>query len=262
MGKLVWLFGVLNSVGVIMVPLYGLLRYKEKKALLGRVSRSAMAYLASKRCRGPWTSVTFWVIVETLLVSAAQHYFAGYMNSPFGDLFNTGANYFGLLLVAPFLVGLVCFLLKIDYLAQYDLITPAYPLALIFTKLACYCAGCCRGFAWDGGIYNPITKLTEFPAQLLEAAMALVLFFVMEYCRGKLKKGTMFPVYMMVYSGTRFFTEYTRCEPRVFFGCLKTYQVLCLAGVLVGALEYFLVCRYHVSVRKKKGAEKARKSCS
>ena len=253
MGKYVWLYDVLNIISVFMVLLYGLLRYKEKKDLLGGVSRSAMSYLASKGCRRPWTSVAFWVVLETILVAAAQ--FAAYMNWPFGDLFNTGANYFGLLLAAPFLVGLVCFLMRIDYLAQYDLVTPAYPLALFFSKLACYFAGCCRGFAWDGGIYNPITKLTEFPAQLVEMAMALVLFVLMEVCRGKLKKGTMFPVYMMVYSGTRFFTEFLRCEPRVFHG-LKTYQLLCLGGLLVGALEYLLVCVYHARVRKKEDAAK------
>lgn len=251
MGKLVWLFGVLNTIGICMVPIYNLLQYKEKKKILGGVAGAVLARSASEQRRGPWASVAFWVILETILVSVVQHYLAGYANGPFGELFNTGANYFGLLLLAPFLVGLVCWLMKIDYLAQYDLITPAYPLALIFTKFACYAAGCCRGFSWEGGIYNPITNLTEFPAQLLEAAMALALFFFMRACRGKLKKGTMFPVYVMVYSGTRFFTEYTRCEPKVFFGCLKTYQVLCVAGVLVGFLEYFLVCRYNAHVRKK-----------
>lgn len=248
---MLWMFGVFNTIGVIMVPLYNLLQYQEKKALLGGVSESVMARCGKKQFRWPWATAAFWVVLETILVSAGQHYFAGYMNGPFGALFNTGANYFGLLLAAPFLVGLVCFLLRIDYLAQFDLITPAYPLALIFTKIACYGAGCCRGLAWDGGIYNPITKLTEFPAQLMEAAMALILFFFMRSCRGKLKKGTMFPVYMMVYSGTRFFTEFFRCEPKVFFGCLKTYQILCIAGVLIGALEYFLVCRYNAHVQKK-----------
>lgn len=104
-GKMVWLFGVFNTIGVITVPLYGLL------------------------------------------------------------------------LAAPILMGLVCFLMRIDYLAQ------------------------------------------------------------------------------MVYSGTRFFTEFLRCEPRVFHG-FKTYQLLCLGGVLVGALEYLLVCVYHARVRKKEDAAK------
>lgn len=250
MGKMLWMYDIFNTMGILMVPLYNLLQYRAKKEILGGVSGSVLARCAEKQCRGPWATVAFWVVLETILVSAGQHFLAGYMNSPFGTLFNTGANYFGLLLAAPFLVGLVCFLLKIDFLAQYDLITPAYPLALTFTKIACYGGGCCRGIAWDGGIYNPITKLTEFPAQLLEAAMALALFFFMRSCRGKLKKGTMFPVYMMVYSGTRFFTEYLRCEPRVFHG-LKTYQVLCLTGVLVGAVEYYLVCRYHAGKKAK-----------
>lgn len=251
MGKMEWLYGVFNTIGIVAVLVYNLLQYQKKKELLGGVSKSVMAYFAEKQWRGPWTTVAFWVVLETILVSAAQRYFGGFFNAPFGELFNTGANYFGMLFGAPLLIALVCILLRIDLRAQFDLITPAYPLALIFVKVACYFAGCCRGIAWDGGIYNPITNLTEFPAQLLECAMSLALFVFLLFCKGKLKKGTVFPVYLMAYSGTRFFTEYLRCEPRVFWG-LKTYQLLCLAGVLVGAVEYLLVCGYNRREEAKK----------
>ena len=124
-----------------------------------------------------------------------------------------------------------------------DLITPAYPLALTVSKVACYFAGCCRGVEWEKGFYNPVSRLIEFPAQLLEAGVALLLFVFLLCFKSKFKKGTVFPIYLLVYSFLRFFTEFTRCEPSVFMG-LKTYQILCIVGVAVGVLEYIAVRRY------------------
>lgn len=250
MGKIPSLYGLINTIGLLMIPIYNLLQYEEKKIILGGLSRNIISYCGERKWRGPWATVIFWVVLETILVSAAQQYLAGIFNAKLGELLNTGANYFGFLFGAPLLVALVCLLFRIDFLAQYDLITPAYPLALIIVKISCYVTGCCRGFAWEHGIYNPISNLTEFPAQLLESAMALVLFVFLQCCKGKLQKGTTFPVYLMVYSGTRFFTEYTRCEPRIFCG-LKMYQLLCIAGVIVGAAEYLLVCKYNAYIQKK-----------
>lgn len=250
MGTMPWLYDIVNTIGILMILVYNLLHYQEKKKLLGGVSKSVIARCESKQCRGPWATVAFWAILETILISAAQHYLAGIFNVKLGDLLNTGANYFGILFGSPFLVALICILFRIDFLAQYDLITPAYPLSLIFIKLSCYWTGCCRGFAWDRGIYNPTTRLTEFPAQLLESAVALVLFLFLLFYHKKMKKGTVFPIYLMLYSAIRFFTEYTRCEPRIFMG-LRMYQFLCIAGVLIGAILYFLVCSYTAHAKRK-----------
>ena len=43
----------------------------------------------------------------------------------------------------------------------------------------------------------------------------------------------------MLFSGLRFLTEFTRIEEAVFLG-LKTYHYLCLVGLVIGALEYYL----------------------
>lgn len=250
MGQMVELYGLINTIAISMILIYNLLQYRDKKLILGGVAKSVIAHCEEKQLRAPWATIPFWVILETILLSAAQQPLAGIFNTKLGEWLNTGANYYGFLFGAPLLVALFCLVLKIDFLAQYDLITPAYPLALIVTKISCYVTGCCRGFAWEHGIYNPVSGLTEFPAQLLESVMALVLFLVLIIFKKKMKKGTVFPIYLMLYSVTRFFTEYTRCEPRIFKG-LKMYQILCIVGVLVGVLEYFLVCRYGARVRKK-----------
>jgi len=247
------LFTIFNSISVVVLLAYNLFHYKEKKRLLGEVSQSAINHFGLKEQKGIYrvlASDGFWAVVEILLVSMLQYCLTSGFNGIFGDIVKTGANYYGLMFFAPPLVVALCFLLKIDPLAQMDLIAPAYPLALIFVKIACFFAGCCRGVRWIYGIYNPTSRLIEFPTQLLESAVALLLFVFLLTCKKKFKKGTVFPIYLMVYSGIRFFTEFTRVEPKVFIG-LKTYQILCVVGVAVGALEYLAARKYDAHVKRK-----------
>lgn len=247
------LFLTFNSISTVVLLAYNLLHYKEKKKLLGGVSHSVIKYFSAKKQNLVYkvlSSVGLWTVIEILLVFMLQYYLTGNFNGIFGNIVNTGANYYGLMFFAPPLVIALCFLMKIDPLAQMDLIAPAYPLALIFVKIACFSAGCCRGVRWIYGVYNPTSRLIEFPSQLLESAVALLLFVFLLICKKKFKKGTVFPVYLMTYSALRFFTEFTRVEPKVFMG-LKTYQILCIVGVAVGALEYLAARKYDAYVKRK-----------
>ena len=247
------LYYLFNAIATGMLLVYNLLHYREKKKLLGGVSHSVMNYFAGKPQRGVYrvlSAAGIWTVVEIIIISFFQYYATGLFNTLLGDVLGTGANYFGNLFSAPLLVLLACILLKIEFLDQMDLITPAFPLALFFSKIGCYFAGCCRGVEWEGGFYNPTSRLIEFPAQLLEAGVALLLFIFLQCFKKKFRKGTIFPIYLTAFSGIRFFTEYTRWEPQTFFW-LKTYQLLCIVGVLVGLAEYFAVCKYTARLQEK-----------
>ena len=238
------LYNVFNNVGAGMLLTYNLLHYKKKKMLLGGASCCAIKYFALKQQHGVnklLASLGFWVVLETLVISCCQYLVV--FTSLVGNLLGTGANYFGLLFICPILVVSVCILFKIDPTAQLDLIAPAYPLALFFAKIACHFGGCCCGVQWDKGMFNPITRQIEFPAPLLEAGVALLLFIALLVFRNRFKKGTVFPVYLISFSAIRFFTEFTRCEPAVFLG-LKTYHFLCILGVVFGIVEYIFICLY------------------
>ena len=88
----------------------------------------------------------------------------------------------------------------------------------------------------------------EFPSQLLEAALALIIFIFLMWYRKKAKEGTLFPVYVILYSATRFFSEFTRCDPDV-FGILKTYHILCIIGVVIGIIELLVVLKFSDRIR-------------
>ena len=190
-----------------------------------------------------------WALIEIIIISLVQYLPTGILNPWFGGLVGTGANYFGFLFFGPFFLIVICLLLRIDPFRQIDLITPAYPLALIFVKLACFCAGCWRGFEWKYGIYNAASGKAEFSTQLLECFLVACIFLFLFLNRNKIKSGTMYPVYLIVYSSTRFFSEFTRVEPNVFF-IFKRYHILCIIGILVGIIEYILVKKYMKIIQK------------
>ena len=232
---------ILGTASFFVLLIFNLSQIKYKKLMLCKISKFLQSYFSKSKTL---SSNTFWAVIETIIISCIQYLPVSFLNFKFGELVGTGANYFGLLLFIPYILLFFCFLVHITPFKQIDLITPAFPLALIFVKLDCFFAGCCRGIQTSLlGLYNHNSGLIEFPAQLLEAGIAFSIFVFLMFWKKKSKTGTMFPTYLIVYSATRFFSEFLRCEPNVFLG-LKTYQVLCVIGIVVGLIELILVNKF------------------
>lgn len=222
---------ILNYIGAGALFVYNFFCMKKRQELTQSRFRKAVTESRKEK----WC-----LVVETLIISIFQYAPILIFNKSFGFAVGTGANYFGLLYLAPVFLGIGCFLLGTDWMNQIDLLTPAYPLALFFSKIGCFFGGCCSGIQWEYGIPNFRTGAREFPAQLLEALVAFLIFIFFYKYGKKLKRGTAFPIYVIVYSSSRFLTEFLRVEKSVFMG-LKMYHILCLIGVLVGLLEYYFV---------------------
>lgn len=227
-----FLYGTFCSIPFYVVLLYNLSQYKKRKEISSLLSNSKLG-----------------TIFEIILVSCAQYLPIGFLNNSWGKLMSTGANYFGLLLFTPYFLLIFCYFFRVNPLEQIDLIAPAYPLALVFVKLACFTIGCCRGFECSWGMYNYRFETTEFPSQLLESLVALLLFFFLLYWKRHATTGTLFPLYTILYSFHRFFTEFTRCEEDVLF-FLNTYQLICLVGIVIGFVEYFFALECKNEIKK------------
>ena len=247
-------YNTINWFATFLVLVYHLCHIKRKKMLLSAPSEAARQHFQTEQQKWGaklFASAGFWATAEICILFLVQCGFALFFNKLFNTIFDTGLNYFGTLFLVPPVILALCALVKIDPLAQLDLITPSFPLTLTVAKIACVPAGCCQGMVWEQGIYNPFSRQIEFPSPLLESGVALVLFVVLFSFRKKFKKGTIFPVYLMAYSAIRFFTEFLRGEPNVLWG-LKAYHFFCIVGVILGAAEYLAVLKYNASVQKKK----------
>ncbi len=234
------MYDLLNYLSFAVLVIFNLTQIKTKKANLGNIS-----ILINSRILKSQSEVFLWIFatIELLLVSVFQGAFIGVVNEAFGDALGSGTNYFGTLFFGPIILFLWFFIVGVNPLKEMDLVTPAYSISLVIVKAACFCAGCCRGVECSWGLYYPENDAFMFPAQLLEALIALIIFIFLVVHRKKVKEGTLFPIYLIIYSAIRFFTEFTRIEEEVFW-IFKLYHILCFVGILVGVLWLIIVKKY------------------
>lgn len=239
------LYDFLGTASFVLLVIFNIANIRKKRDFISYTSQFLRSKIENSRLKNKFLSSYIpWALIEIILISFIQNGFTASINKSFGDMVGTGANYFGLLFVVPILMIAFCLLTGINPLKQIDLVTPSFPLSLVLVKMGCFCEGCCNGAEWEYGLYNHTYDRIEFPVQLVEAGLALLIFIFMMIFRKKIKPGTMYPIYMVVYSGTRFFSEFTKDNLNVLWN-LKIYQILCIIGFVVGLIALFFVLKYN-----------------
>jgi phosphatidylglycerol:prolipoprotein diacylglycerol transferase len=124
----------------------------------------------------------------------------------------------------------------------------AAPLALgtIIGRLGCFMNGCCYGIAakapWGVDFFGSGRYL---PTQLIEMAWALVMFVVIFFWLEKKIEfktdGSLFLIYLALYSFGRFFVEFVRFSSWKLFGVLSFAQLISV--VIFAASLYFIIRR-------------------
>lgn len=136
-------------------------------------------------------------------------------------------------------------LLKIDWLTGCDFISPCLCINHGIAHLGCAFAGCCRGFEWEHGVFNPALKIKLFPIQPIEALTAIliaVFIAIREKRKGYRTDGLSFPIMLMLFGYTRFLFEFARDNDKLFWGISELALHALLAGI-VGTVSYFIVKR-------------------
>lgn len=186
-------------------------------------------------------------ILEILLLKLISSVTVGPLASALSTVFlkTTDPNYFVNIIPFPFVGFLVFVLFKISPLKAFDYMAPVTCVTLIFYKIACFCEGCCYGVETEHGLFNHNTGRTEFPVQLIEFACAAVMLTVLLILYKKKKRpGTLYPLFMLMYSGGRFCSDFLRDDyPRI-LGKMTGYHIQCLIGIVLGAVFYAVAYRY------------------
>lgn len=241
-------YSLFNSIGFVACMISSLFYFKSKQNAKSLYSRYVIHFVSRK-------SIILGKIIEILLLSF-ESLLMTYMinlalgfNRPFGNIVGTGANYFGGLFSIILFWFILCVIFIINPLKQIDIVTMGMPVCLFFVKLACFLNGCCWGIPWEYGPYNHHYDHpgNQVPVQLIEAFWALAIFIFLLCYRKKAKDGTVFPMYVILYSSTRFCSEFLRHEDAV-FGILKIYHILCIIGFVVGFVMLLLANRFRDKV--------------
>lgn len=156
----------------------------------------------------------------------------------------TGFTFFGMKNIVvgypfvPLMAMGLARLLKDDWRRLLDFMTPAFPLTQVVAKISCCFAGCCFGYPMAHGLWNPIFEQELFPVQLLEGIVALIVTLL---CIRAARKenyrvtGRMYPRFLILFGGTRFFLEFLRLNHKVFWG-VSDLALWALAMVVIGAV--------------------------
>ncbi len=240
------LYNLMPMVGWFFATIFNFTQYKRKKEIPSYCIQSIQNRLSIKSNKSIYkilSSNNFLINLEILIISLLV-YASTSLNISFGEIMKTGPNYFGFVYFLPIILIVICCVLWINPLKQIDLITPSLPLALFFVRHGCFFYGCCIGITHEYGLYNYRTEKTEIPVQLTEAYIALGLFIFLLWWRKKAKTGTLFPVYLILYSFLRFFNEFLCFWPGRYLMFFNRYQILCFFGVLLGLIELLIVLKY------------------
>ena len=85
---------------------------------------------------------------------------------------------------------------------------------------------------------------------MVEAAVAFLIFiFLLWHRKRTYREGTLFPLYVAVYSGSRFLTEFLRDDLPDVLGGFDAYQIMSVVYLIIGLLLFMAVRKYGDRIR-------------
>jgi phosphatidylglycerol:prolipoprotein diacylglycerol transferase len=136
---------------------------------------------------------------------------------------------------------------KAGMLKVLDVIAPYAALGQAIGRIGCYFNGCCYGRPVKGlfGVVFPgHGGLARIPLQLYSSVGLLIMFLILGKLRDKkMFPGSVFSVYLMVYSFFRFFMDFLRGDELYGWGDLTLSQYISVLFFIGGLLFFFTAKR-------------------
>ena len=235
--RTIGLYDLINNLAYVAQAVLFALLLKRMKAA-STLPGLADAYF-NKRHKKDAFHRWIYVVAQFLIMYIPYMLLSNYVGPLISRIFmhTTDANFFVNIFFFPVYGIAVALLFRVAVPVFMDACALLISISLIFFKLACYCHGCCYGVACDSGFFNNNTGRNELPVQLIEAGCALLiaLLLIVFFKRNK-KSGVLFPLFMLLYCGTRFVSEFWRDDFPAVWGPLKAYHIQCIIGFAAGAV--------------------------
>ena len=110
---------------------------------------------------------------------------------------------------------------KIKWKTACEFMTPSTCIVYGIARLGCNFTGCCYGVPASWGIYSVEAGGRVFPVQLCESITALgIAGIIIHFAKKREYKpdGTLYPLMMILYGGTRFLWEFFADNQKLFLG--------------------------------------------
>ena len=212
------LYYLFHVFGFILTVVYTLIFYKKFKLPLGR----AVAF-----------------IVTVFPIAYAFMWFQFWVESGFKTW---GNNIVRTFIWVPFIGLPFAKLYKIDYHKAIELLAPIPCIIHGIAHFGCIFEGCCCGYPWEYGIWNPSTRDYRFPIQPIEAlvAVAIVIFIIWYIAKHDFSgKSKAYALMLILFGSTRFVLEFFRDNEKLFLG-ISSLALHAALMFVVGLFFYFV----------------------
>lgn len=184
--------------------------------------------LAKQNRPSTWKKTLVW-----LLVQGVAYTFGG---TALGNLVGRGTEFFGYVTISMLGTVLAALMFGDEPLAWLDKLVPLSLFLAAFMKIGCFCGGCCNGLPFAYGFYNQSTMKTEFPIQLVEGAVYLLLLCGLVRYQGR--PGRRYFWFLIGYAAMRFVVQFFRAD-RPAFSLFHWMSFLFLVlGIVALLLEF------------------------
>jgi phosphatidylglycerol:prolipoprotein diacylglycerol transferase len=116
---------------------------------------------------------------------------------------------------------------RMPALKTADVMAPYIALGQAIGRIGCFLNGCCYG------------KYKMIPTQLTESAAMFIIFLILR--KRSPSNGRTLVLYLVLYSGFRFFNEFLRGDNPAFFAGLTVSQVISVAIFALAALSWKII---------------------
>ncbi len=148
-----------------------------------------------------------------------------------------------------------CKLMKINWVSACEFLAPCAALVQGISHYGCIFQGCCCGYPFEHGIWNPALNINTFPTQPIEACVAVAIVVYVLIRQKKLNyapDGRTYPIMLMLFGFSRFLLEFARDNDKLFLG-ISSLAIHALVMGVVGLCWYLTVNEYN---KRRSGASR------
>ena len=140
-----------------------------------------------------------------------------------------GFSFYGAVFILPLVMPVVGKTLKLRWCSALDCATICILAMLGTIRLGCYLNGCC-----GGKVFCISDFYFTFPIQLIECIWDFgILFTLLRWEKTGNIKGFLYPRFLLLYGGARFFIEFLRNTPKDWLG-FSHAQWFSMTAILIG----------------------------
>lgn len=217
-----------NNYGINIYPIF---------IAIGFLLLLVVNLLRSKNYDIKWfQSIILSFLVE--IISIISAYLMYVIENPNDTSFSF--SFYGVVLIMPvIMIAFKPLFKKISLNNYYNYISITVPLELCIIRIGCFLSGCCYGIPakWGVAYYDYALNFYRIPVQLFESVICLIIYCFLQINEKKkwIKINSLF-IFIILYGISRFFLEFLRDTPKIFFETFSMGQMWACVSIMISLL--------------------------